>query len=728
MSRRQSMPMVVLMFTIGIAAGAARLVEAMDLEYFNVKNHGALGNGIADDTTAINSALTAARTAGKGTVFFPAGIYNTTGSHDLSGTTGLRVLGSGTGVTVLKITHPTTNLFFSNTETKDLTLQDFSVTSDPGTRTGGWVYHAGAAFQANGYLRRSRIESIDVKYQVNGFWMAQYLFVWMRDLNMTTFVGSGGVGIKAGQTTTANFNQGAELYILDTQIYGENVFDPSAPLHLSTGIWIEDCEAVYALNTGIGGTVTNNLRIVGNAGGHGSTNHFFSQFVSDATRDSHGVYITGSGAVGNVKFNGSWFASAGKAAANGSLSANGIRIDAAQLGSMEITGSSIWNNMGTGLYIASSNTHAALTISGNTLCCNGQGGQPNNTDGIYVDFPVNYLGPVITGNQDEGEPGVGLRTSARANRMVVVGNRFASGASFGVSPLVQALNEGVPSTFVASSGAPSPFVAGRGYSFFGAGGDQDGGLFSVADGTVSIYTNSAEALQVQPNQNAVFRGSLTVAGNLSVQGTKAFVQPHPSDPGKEIQYNAVEAPTADVYFRGVVRLHRGRNRIEVPEHFRLVASGPYQVLATPVRKAARVTVVAADASGIVFEASRDVEASYVVYALRAAFKDSSPIVENTHFIPPSERGFGGALPDPYRLLLIRNGTLNPDGTTNLVTARRLGWATAGANEGARSPIDGCFSDGTSGVGLSSLKAPAGASGSHAPTQAPGECRLQPSSR
>jgi len=681
------MPMVVLMFTIGVAVGGARLVEATDLEYLNVKDYGALGNGVADDTAAINSALTAARAAGK-VAFFPAGTYNTTGSHDLSGTTGLRVLGSGTGVTVLKITHPTNDLFFSNTETRDLTLQDFSVTSDPGTRTGGWVYHAGAAPGVNGYLRRSRIESIDVKYQVNGFWMAQYLFVWMRDLNMTTFVGSGGVAIKAGQTTTADLNQGAELYILDTQIYGDNVFDPTSPHHLSIGIWIEDCEAVYALNTGIGGTLTNNLRIVGNAGGHGSTNHFFSQFVSDATRDSHGVYITGSGWVGNIKFNGSWFASAGRVAP-GSLSANGIRIDAAGLGSMEITGSSIWNNMGTGIYIASSNTHAALTISGNTLCCNGQGGQPNNKDGIYVHFPTNYLGPVITGNQDEGEWGVGLRTSATANRMVVVGNRFASGASFGVSPLVQALNEGVPSTFAgtfaASTGAPSPFVAGRGYSFSGAGGDQDGGLFSAADGTVSIYTNSAEALQVQPNQNAVFRGNLTVAGNLSVQGVKAFVQPHPYDPGKEIQYNAVEAPTADVYFRGVVRLHRGRNRIEVPEHFRLVASGPYQVLATPVRKAARVTVVAADASGIVLEASRDVEASYVVYGLRAAFKDSSPITENTHFIPPSESGFGGALPDPYHLMLIRNGTLNPDGTTNLVTARRLGWATAGSNEGSSSP-------------------------------------------
>jgi len=45
MSRRQSMPMMVLMLTIGATAGSARLVEAVDLEYFNVKSapYGALG-------------------------------------------------------------------------------------------------------------------------------------------------------------------------------------------------------------------------------------------------------------------------------------------------------------------------------------------------------------------------------------------------------------------------------------------------------------------------------------------------------------------------------------------------------------------------------------------------------------------------------------------------------------------------------------------------------------
>lgn len=43
--------------------------------YYNVKTYGALGNGTADDTAAIQLAINACETAGGGTVFFPKGTY-----------------------------------------------------------------------------------------------------------------------------------------------------------------------------------------------------------------------------------------------------------------------------------------------------------------------------------------------------------------------------------------------------------------------------------------------------------------------------------------------------------------------------------------------------------------------------------------------------------------------------------------------------------------------------
>lgn len=60
----------------GGGGGATTLV-------YNVKDHGAVGNGSANDTAAINSALAAVNAAGGGQVFFPAGVYMTDGGHNI---------------------------------------------------------------------------------------------------------------------------------------------------------------------------------------------------------------------------------------------------------------------------------------------------------------------------------------------------------------------------------------------------------------------------------------------------------------------------------------------------------------------------------------------------------------------------------------------------------------------------------------------------------------------
>jgi hypothetical protein len=54
------------------------LTAAFSATFFNVKNYGAVGNGVADDRSAILSAQAAATTAGGGTVFFPPGVYRIT--------------------------------------------------------------------------------------------------------------------------------------------------------------------------------------------------------------------------------------------------------------------------------------------------------------------------------------------------------------------------------------------------------------------------------------------------------------------------------------------------------------------------------------------------------------------------------------------------------------------------------------------------------------------------
>ncbi|HEV2412550.1 MAG TPA: glycosyl hydrolase family 28-related protein [Candidatus Saccharimonadales bacterium] len=52
---------------------------------FNVMGFGATGNGVSDDSTAINNAIAAAQAAGGGVVFFPAGTYATGSSITITG-------------------------------------------------------------------------------------------------------------------------------------------------------------------------------------------------------------------------------------------------------------------------------------------------------------------------------------------------------------------------------------------------------------------------------------------------------------------------------------------------------------------------------------------------------------------------------------------------------------------------------------------------------------------
>ncbi len=62
---------------------------------FDVMDYGAVGDGVADDTAALDSAVAAADTAGRGTVYLPLGTYITTGIA-LTGT-GVNIQGEGPG-------------------------------------------------------------------------------------------------------------------------------------------------------------------------------------------------------------------------------------------------------------------------------------------------------------------------------------------------------------------------------------------------------------------------------------------------------------------------------------------------------------------------------------------------------------------------------------------------------------------------------------------------------
>jgi hypothetical protein len=162
--------------------------------------------------------------------------------------------------------------------------------------------------------------------------------------------------------------------------------------------------------------------------------------------------------------------------------------------------------------------------------------------------------------------------------------------------------------------------------------------------------------------------------DVTAAGNKPFVEPHPRDASKQIKYVSLEGNEVGTYFRGRARFQRGLATIEIPEDFRMVTEPEgLSIQITPIGEMASYAVVSIDLDRIVVKGSRNVEFFYTVNGVRHNYADFRPIGDNVYFIPESPNDQMIEWPETHRRLLIQNGTLKPDGTINMETARRLGW-------------------------------------------------------
>ncbi len=143
-----------------------------------------------------------------------------------------------------------------------------------------------------------------------------------------------------------------------------------------------------------------------------------------------------------------------------------------------------------------------------------------------------------------------------------------------------------------------------------------------------------------------------------------------------IRYVALEGPEAGTYFRGTSSTVNGEAVIPVPESFRIVtAEEGMTVQLTTVGGFAQMTVMSQDLDQIVVRSTRDVTFHYLVNGIRRAFKDWQVISEGIDFRPASpDQKMPSWVTEEAKKRLIANGTYNADGTVNMTTAERLGWA------------------------------------------------------
>jgi hypothetical protein len=222
-------------------------------------------------------------------------------------------------------------------------------------------------------------------------------------------------------------------------------------------------------------------------------------------------------------------------------------------------------------------------------------------------------------------------------------------------------------------------VGVRGESASGIGVLGITNVAGLSAGVGGLVMNTAGAVVYEGVAGNAFSGlGLSYVGGLGGTGTKSFYEPHPTDPEKVIRYVSLEGNESGTYFRGTAHVVHGQAVITVPEDFRIVTDEEgLTVQLTPVGVLTMMAVESEDLNQITVRSSKDVTFHYLVQGVRRNYKDFEIVAKSPFFQPrsPDDR-MNESLSDGEKARLIANGTYNPDGTVNMATAERLGWAKA----------------------------------------------------
>jgi hypothetical protein len=301
----------------------------------------------------------------------------------------------------------------------------------------------------------------------------------------------------------------------------------------------------------------------------------------------------------------------------------------------------------------------------------------------------------VRGLSTNGRGVFGSSTNAAGVYGLSSSNHGVVGQTTGSAPNAGVV--GTSSNGMGVSGSSVSFHGVYGYSngWFGVFGETDGtspragvvgastngrgvsGSSTHDHGVVGANTNSSNSGVLGANTYGVYS-----FGNLGASGTKSFVEPHPEDPNLVIKYVALEGNEAGTYFRGRARTSGRYAVIDVPHDFRIVTDEEgISVQVTAIGDIAQFAVVEFGLDRIVIKSNRETEFFYTVNGVRRAYRNFNPIQRgDLEFIPrgPDER-MPEHLSEEAKRRLIANGTYHPDGTVNMSTAERAGWAAEWRN-------------------------------------------------
>ena len=309
----------------------------------------------------------------------------------------------------------------------------------------------------------------------------------------------------------------------------------------------------------------------------------------------------------------------------------------------------------------------ALSATGDTRGVAGRASSPDgygvhgeNTDGGYSPEAAGVFG------RSSASWGAGVRGENTASVVNTIGVLGKTASGWGVRA-----ESDTGAGLYATTGGEGPAAAIHGYAgnpdlayyavlgrCVAANGVAVGGLNSTTEAgfAVGVYGRSDS-----PTGYGVYSvGDMYANGDFDAAGTKGFVQPHPTDPAREIRFVCLEGDEAGTYFRGSSELVDGIAVIDVPEVFSLVTAGEGLTVQVTALGPGLVWVAEKSLERIVVRGAADVAFDYFVNGVRRGFEDYEPLRATRAYLP-RERGvpYGAHLDSSLRDALVANGTLRP---------------------------------------------------------------------
>ncbi|KAB7767575.1 MULTISPECIES: glycosyl hydrolase family 28-related protein [Xanthomonas] len=361
---------------------------------------------------AFNRAIAHFSDLGGGKLYVPSGEYDVSGPIDISGVDNLWIDGFGQDNTLVRTTSATADLFYSNADRKYRKFSNFTVGSTV-SKT------AGAMFRFS-MERRSIIMDVKVANWFNGL---NFLGFEEVELQRVKIVNPSGAGTALLLGTKGTSGSGANMHVIGCFLRGNDDIAQSAPVAL-WGIQTHDIDALYMLDTDVGGFVNGDLLADAEVR---AANFYLTSCFFDATRNSNCVTLTGAGTKQQWSFVGCWFASAGKLQ-GGSQDACGLFMD--DMGSysgIQFTGCRFFSNAAAGVYQACT---GSVQFVGCSFQSNGAPTANYRYGYMYSPSAAASPGPLLTGCRFDGNSPKAVFLGGLAREVSMSGNVIDNGMDF----------------------------------------------------------------------------------------------------------------------------------------------------------------------------------------------------------------------------------------------------------------------------------------------------------